>query len=205
LSIDRTTCVLRPWRAGDEDSLSRYANNREIWLNLRDRFPHPYTQADAKAWIQAVAADEPPDHFAIEVESQPVGGIGLMLHNDVERVGAELGYWLGEPFWGRGIMTGAVGLITNYAFATFELTRVYALPYTRNKASMRVLEKAGFTLEGILRRNVIKDGVILDQAVYAFTDEDFKAAGHGFSLEERRGTSAESERPVTAFHYSADW
>jgi ribosomal-protein-alanine N-acetyltransferase len=108
----------------------------------------------------------------IEVNGQAAGGIGFSLHVDVERVSAELGYWLGEKFWGQGIMTEAVRTITNYAITSYDLTRVYALPYAYNAASARVLEKAGFVLEGRLRKSVIKNGQVVDQFMYAFIAEN---------------------------------
>ncbi|HXE00283.1 MAG TPA: GNAT family N-acetyltransferase [Candidatus Acidoferrum sp.] len=96
---------LRPWRRGDEPSLVRYANNRNIWRNLRDRFPHPYTAADADAWITKAEAEAPVTSHAIVVDGETVGGVGVDLGTDVRRRSAEIGYWLGEPFWGRGIAT----------------------------------------------------------------------------------------------------
>ena len=153
-----------------------HANNHEVWLNLRDRFPQPYTPTDAKTWIQAVAGRDPPTDFAIEVSGEAIGGIGVMLHKDVERVSTELGYWLGKIFWDRGIMSVAVRAATEYAFSSFGLTRLYALPYARNLASIRVLEKAGFTREGVLRRSAIKEGVVLDQVLFAITDLDLNRA-----------------------------
>ena len=177
MEIDCGVCRLRPWRGGDESSLVLHANNREIWLNLRDRFPHPYTRADAGAWVQIATSRMPLTDLAIDVAGEAVGGVSLMLHDDVERVSAEIGYWLGEQFWGRGIMSAAVRCATEYAFEAFELTRIYALPYARNDASVRVLEKAGYRREGRLRRSAIKDGVVLDQVLYAITDLDRSASG----------------------------
>jgi ribosomal-protein-alanine N-acetyltransferase len=164
-------CVLRPWRAGDEAALVRHANSREIWLNLRDQFPHPYTAADAEGWIKLAAAQSRPTSLAIEV-GEAAGGIGVRLHDDVERVSAELGYWLGEAFWNRGIMSAAVSAFTRYVFQQFSLTRVFAVPYAANIASQRVLEKAGYRREGTLKRSIIKDGKVLDQALFAITDHD---------------------------------
>ena len=174
--IECGLCRLRPWRAGDESTLVLHANNREVWLNLRDRFPHPYTPADARAWIQAATSRDPPTDFAIEVSGEAVGGVGVKLHEDVDRVSAELGYWLGRTFWGRGIMPVAVRAATEYAFSSFGLTRVYALPYARNPASIRVLDKAGYVREALLRRSAIKDGVVLDQVLLAITDQDLARA-----------------------------
>jgi [ribosomal protein S5]-alanine N-acetyltransferase len=176
MRIDSSNFLLRPWRVGDEASLVVHANNREIWLNLRDQFPHPYTAADAEAWVRFASDQLRPTSLAIEIESEAVGGISLKLHDDVERVSAEIGYWLGQRFWDRGIMTGAVRAVTEYAFDQFSLTRVYAVPYVTNVASHRVLEKAGFAREGLLRRSAIKNGVILDQVLFAITDRDLGRA-----------------------------
>jgi ribosomal-protein-alanine N-acetyltransferase len=109
--------------------------------------------------------------FAIEVDGEAAGGIGFVPHSDVERVSAEIGYWLGEPFWGRGIVAEALVAVTQYAIESHHLTRVFALPYARNTASCRVLEKAGYVVEGRLRRSCIKDGEVLDQMQYAYIAE----------------------------------
>jgi ribosomal-protein-alanine N-acetyltransferase len=160
-------CTVRLFRADDAASLAHHANDRAIWSNLRDRFPHPYTLADARAWIAHAASDEQPTSFAIDVEGEVVGGIGLRLNEDVERTSAEIGYWVGRAYWGRGIATDAVRAVTEHAFTTHDLTRVYALPFAENAASIRVLEKAGYVREGLLRRSAIKDGVVRDQLLYA--------------------------------------
>lgn len=169
-------CLLRPWRVGDEASLVVHANNRDVWLNLRDQFPHPYTREDAEAWVKFASNQTQPTSLAIEVDSEAVGGVGLKLHDDVERVSAEIGYWLGQRFWNRGIMSAAVRAVTEYGFEHFSLTRVYALPFVTNVASHRVLEKAGYVREGLLRRSAIKDGVVLDQVLFAITDRDLARA-----------------------------
>jgi RimJ/RimL family protein N-acetyltransferase len=160
-------CDVRSWRPGDAASIVEHANNRKVWLNLRDRFPHPYTPRDARAFLKTVRAARPETNFAIEVDGAAVGGIAFHLQSDVERVGAELGYWLGEKYWGRGIATAAVRAVTEYAFSGHGLLRVFALPFAHNRASARVLENAGFTLEGVLRSSAIKDGHVLDQLLYA--------------------------------------
>ena len=165
------SCEVRSWRASDLDSLVRHANNRKIWLNLRDAFPHPYRRADGQSFIRTMRRRQPETAFAIAVDGEAAGGIGFVLHPDVERVSAEIGYWLGEAFWGRGIVTEALVAVTRYAIDTHGLTRVYALPYARNAASCRVLEKADYALEARLRRSAIKDGVIIDQMQYAFIAE----------------------------------
>jgi [ribosomal protein S5]-alanine N-acetyltransferase len=162
------TCDVRSWRTSDAESLLRHADNRNIWLNLRDAFPHPYTKHDARAYIRSVRERTPETTFAIAVDDEAVGSIGFVLRTDVERVSAEIGYWLAEPFWGRGITTEALVALTKYAVATHGLTRIYALPFAWNVASCRVLEKAGYVLEARLRRSAIKDGQITDQMQYAF-------------------------------------
>ncbi len=160
---------LRAWRPGDEAALVKYANNRNIWINLRDRFPHPYTMDDATAWVQSVKDQRPVMNFAIATsnDDEAIGSIGLTLQEDVHRRSGEIGYWLAEPFWGRGIATRAVRALTEYAFTNFDLVRLYANVFEWNPASGRVLEKAGFTLEGRLRKNITKDGNTIDQFLYA--------------------------------------
>jgi RimJ/RimL family protein N-acetyltransferase len=168
ISIPLESCEIRSWRAGDVHSLVEQANNRAIWINLRDAFPHPYTQRDARQFVRRVRGTRPETTFAIAVDRAAVGAIGFVLRPDVERVSAEIGYWLGEAFWGRGIATDAVVAITRHAIEAHGLTRIYALPFAWNIASSRVLEKAGYMLEARLRRSAIKDGIITDQLQYAF-------------------------------------
>jgi RimJ/RimL family protein N-acetyltransferase len=168
MNLKLRTCEIRSWRSSDLESLVRYANNRNIWINLRDRFPHPYTTRDGHAFLKHTREQRPETGFAIVVDHQAAGGIGFQLHADVERVSAEIGYWLGEPLWGRGIMTEALVALTEYAIATHGLTRVYAVPFAWNRGSCRVLEKAGYVLEGRLRRSAVKDGQVTDQLQYAF-------------------------------------
>ena len=158
---------IRPWRTCDAGALAKYANNRKVWLNLRDAFPHPYTAASASAFLEMVARQNPTTFFAIATPQEAIGGIGISINHDVHRLTAEMGYWLAEPYWGNGIMTETVARFTEYAFENFSLVRIYAEPYAENASSCRVLEKAGYTLEGRLRSSVIKDGQILDQLLYA--------------------------------------
>jgi [ribosomal protein S5]-alanine N-acetyltransferase len=167
MELELARCTLRPWRAGDETALVRHANNRNVSRNLRDRFPYPYTAADAAAWIARATAQAPPCNFAIAVDGAPVGGIGLELGEDVFRRSAEVGYWLGEAYWGRGIATEAVRAITEYAFATFDVCRLHAHVFAWNPASMRVLEKAGYTLESRARLAVTKEGQTIDRLQFA--------------------------------------
>ena len=133
--------TIRPWRLDDAESLTRHANNRKVWRALRDRFPHPYTAEDARKFLEATVKFEPITIFCIEVNDAAVGGIGIHLENDVHRHTAELGYWLGEEFWARGVMTEAVGAFTDFCFDRFSLRRIYAEPFANNPASARVLEK----------------------------------------------------------------
>jgi RimJ/RimL family protein N-acetyltransferase len=160
-------CLLREWRRGDEPSLVRHANNRSIWINLRDSFPFPYRPADAKAWIRLASTNAVDRVFAIDVGGFAVGAIGLRPGEDVNRLSAEIGYWLGEEYWNRGIATEAVVAVTRYALDTLGMVRVYADVFEWNTASMRVLEKAGYQKEGVLRKSATKDHRIVDQVVYA--------------------------------------
>ena len=169
LKLARST--LRPWRVGDEASLVENANNRRVWRNL-SRLPHPYTRQDAEAWITRASAHVPVVDFAIVVAGAAVGGIGIELGRDVFLRSAEVGYWLGEPYWGRGIATEALRAVTEYAFGTFDLCRLQAGVFEWNPASMRVLEKAGYTLEARYRKNVTKDGQTIDRLVYALVRDD---------------------------------
>jgi RimJ/RimL family protein N-acetyltransferase len=162
-------CTVRSWGPSDAPSLATHANNRKVWLNLRDRFPHPYTLADGEAWIGSVHGKVPETHWAIDVEGSAVGGIGLVLRDDVYRRSAEIGYWLGETFWRRGIATEAVRAVTEHGFASFDLCRIHAGVFEWNAASMRVLEKAGYVCEGRLLRSVTKDGRTIDELLYAIT------------------------------------
>jgi len=162
---------VRDWRKADARPLALQANDRRIWLGLRDAFPHPYGLEDAKRFI--AMALQRATYFAIEVDGRLAGSIGYSQHSDVERVGAEVGYWVGHEFWGRGVATAALGLVTAHAFRVNpELRRMCALPFATNAASARVLVKAGYRLEGTLRQSAIKDGRVLDQWVYAILRDE---------------------------------
>lgn len=160
--------LLRSWQSQDADALARHADDREVWLNLRDRFPHPYTRDDARRWI-ALCADEPlrSTNLAIEVGGEVIGAVGFDRLPDVHRLTAEIGYWLGRAHWGRGIATRALTAATRYAFERFDLERLEAGVFEWNPASARVLEKAGYEREGRLRRAVLKDGRLGDVILYA--------------------------------------
>lgn len=167
MRIELTSAAIRPWRRDDAGALAESANNRSVWLGLRDLMPHPYTLADAEAYLHRIATDESPASFCIEIDRAAAGAIGLKVKEDVHRRTAELGYWLAEPFWGRGVMTVAVLAFVEHSFETLPLDRIFAEVYANNPASVRVLEKAGFEYEGRLRKNVVKDGQTLDSLVYA--------------------------------------
>ncbi len=160
-------CILRPWRRGDETSLTRHANNRKIWINLKDRFPFPYTLADAEQWVRKASREIPVTNFAIEIRGAAVGAVGFHFKHDIYRRSGEIGYWLGEEFWGQGITTEAVKVMTDYAFSHFDLCRLSAPVLEWNKPSMRVLEKAGYSLEARLRSAVTKDDKTIDLLLYS--------------------------------------
>jgi RimJ/RimL family protein N-acetyltransferase len=162
-----TLSTVRPWAMADAESLQRHANNRDVSIQLRDRFPFPYTIENARTFLNWVTTQATPTVWAIEVDGEACGGIGIELHTDVERVSAEIGYWLGEAMWGRGIITEALTAVTAEAFARFDLTRLYAVPFADHIASVRVLEKAGYVREGHLRQSAIKNGAIRDQLLFA--------------------------------------
>lgn len=169
--------VLRPWRETDRAALLRHINDPSVTRNLR-RVPYPYTDADASAWLTYAAGEPPaPGTYAIEATTEPgaspeaVGTIALEPGANIEEWVWELGYWLARPLWGRGIMTEAVRLVTAAAFQIPQVIRVYAPVFSWNPASMRVLEKAGYEREAVLRRSGIKEGTVIDRVVYAITRE----------------------------------
>ncbi len=169
MKLSLSLCTVRPWLASDVTSLVRHANNRKIWLNLRDRFPHPYLRKHGQEFIRYARQESSEHAFAIVVDDAAVGGVGFIVKSDVDRVTAEIGYWLGEDFWGRGIATEAVRAITRYAIERYQLTRLFGVVFDRNPASARVLEKAGYVFEARLRRSAIKEGQVIDQLQYGFT------------------------------------
>lgn len=179
MRIALARCVVRSWRFEDASALAEAANNRNVWLTLRDIMPHPYTRADAESYLKSAVGREPELSFCIEVEEQLAGGIGLHEGSDVNRCTAELGYWIAEPFWGRGIMTAAVETVVRHSFECLPLHRIEAYVFANNPASARVLEKAGFEFEGRMRKNVIKDGQVLDSLVYARLRDDQLTAPTG--------------------------
>jgi len=159
--------VLRKWELNDLDSLVNYANNRNISKYMTNQFPNPYLPENGKVFIDMAMKNEPTNIFAIEIEGKASGGIGLHLQSDVHEKNAELGYWLAEPFWGNGITSKAITQMIDYGFATFDINRIFAVPYGTNKGSQRVLEKAGFVLEARFDKTIFKNGEYLDEMVYA--------------------------------------
>lgn len=162
-----TPFKLRRWSPDDIHSLVKYANNQKIAQNMTDMFPHPYGESNARAFIEFASKDEGHKIFAIEVNGEAVGGVGLHFQTDISRLNAELGYWLGEPFWGKGIVTGAIREIVMIGFENYPINRIFARPFGRNMASQRALEKAGFKLEARFEKTIIKQNILEDELVYA--------------------------------------
>ena len=162
------------WTVGDQDRYIALAGDCGIWANLSDKFPHPYTRADAEAWVALQSGRDPVEQLAICDASGPIGAIGLRTRESGLRLrySAEFGYWLGRPFWGRGIMAAAAKVVTAYGFATLGLIRIEARVRTRNNPSKRVLEKVGFRCEGLLRQAALKQGVPMDYLLYAILQTD---------------------------------
>jgi [ribosomal protein S5]-alanine N-acetyltransferase len=163
--------ILRPWQLTDIESLVHYANNWNIARNMTDKFPHPYTQEAGKAFISFANSDHPVHIFAIVVAGEAVGGIGIHPQDDIHQKNAELGYWLAEPLWGKGIISKAIRQMVAFAFETYAINRVFARPFGTNLASQKVLEKNGFVLEARLKAVLFKKGEYLDELVYAIRRE----------------------------------
>lgn len=158
----------------DAESIVRHANNINVARQLRDRFPHPYTRANAVAFLKAATNAPEPSNLAIDVSGEAVGAIGYVAGIDVERYSAEIGYWLGEPYWGRGIVTEALVLVTTHVFAVGNMLRLFAVPFADNPSSIRVLEKAGYVREARLRASSVKYGEPRDQMLYARINENWR-------------------------------
>jgi ribosomal-protein-alanine N-acetyltransferase len=167
MRLDCGICLVRDWSLADKGSLVRVANNRNIWRNLTHRFPHPYTDADADFWFALLEEIPEPTHWVIALEGEAVGGVGFERGEGIHAKSAHFGYWLGQPYWGRGIMTAVVRATSDYIFGHFDIERLEAPVFEWNPASMRVLEKCGFVREGVLRRSVLKDGQLIDSIMYA--------------------------------------
>jgi len=161
------TIKIRKWMQTDLISLVRYANNPNIAKNLTNGFPQPYTERDGAAFISNVSVDDPVKVFAIDINGEAIGSIGIFPQTDIHCKNAEIGYFLAEEFWGKGIVAEAIKQIVEYGFNTFDINRIFARPFGSNKRSHRVLEKSGFVLEATLKNVLFKDGEYLDELIYA--------------------------------------
>lgn len=159
--------TLRSFTINDLDSLVKYANNPKIAKNLTDKFPNPYTKESGMTFIEFAIKQRPTNIFTIDINGEACGGIGIHPQEDIHCKNAELGYWLAEPFWGNGIISKAIPQIVEYSFKNFDITRIYARPFGTNIASQKVLEKAGFTLEGKFEKSLFKNGEFMDELIYA--------------------------------------
>jgi [ribosomal protein S5]-alanine N-acetyltransferase len=167
LETSLPSVVLRRWASGDEQPLVLQANDKAIWRNLLAGFPHPYTLQDAEFWIHHAAEAAPSLHLCIEVDGLVAGGIGVIVGTGTEEKTGQFGYWLGRSFWGRGIATAAAKAMVRYAATSLPVVRLQAPVFAWNPVSMRVLEKAGFEREAVLRKSVFKDGELIDSVLYA--------------------------------------
>lgn len=163
--------TIRNWKKTDASSLAAALSNKNILNNLRDRLPYPYTEKDAEEYIDFILNSNPNDTFAyaIDVDGRAVGSIGAFRQRNIHFRTAELGYYLSEEYWGRGIMTIAVKQICEKLFSETDILRIFAEPFENNAGSRRVLEKAGFQLEGILKNNAFKNGKVSNMALYSYT------------------------------------
>ena len=158
---------LRAWQDDDLEHLVQIANNFNIAKNLTNHFPHPYTRESGQGFIKMANKSNPQRIFAIEVEGLAVGAIGIHAQTDLRIKNGELGYWLGEPYWGNGIVTRAVQQMVDYGFETFDITRIFARCFASNIGSQRVLEKSGFVLEAKFEKTLFKNGEFIDELIYA--------------------------------------
>jgi [ribosomal protein S5]-alanine N-acetyltransferase len=158
---------LRKWDISDLDNLVKYANNFEIAKNLTNQFPHPYTKESGEGFIAMTLQHSPTRIFCIDYNGEAIGAIGIHPQLDIFCKNAELGYWLAEPFWGKGIMSKAILQIVDYGFANFDITRIFARPFNTNVGSQKALEKTGFVLEAKLEKTIFKNDTYLDEWIYA--------------------------------------
>jgi RimJ/RimL family protein N-acetyltransferase len=167
--------ILRNWENKDAERLASMANNKKIVDNLNDGFPYPYSIEDAKQFISHSRKEDPTYlHLAIEMNGVVIGSIGAYFKENVHRMNAEIGYYLAEEYWGKGIMAKAVRCFVKYLFENYDVIRIYALPFARNMGSRRVLEKASFRCEAILKNSIIKNGVVQDDCIYAILKDEFE-------------------------------
>jgi ribosomal-protein-alanine N-acetyltransferase len=171
MEIKGSQFILRHWQLADVPALQKHADNPQVPAYLLDKFPSPYSLADAKAFIDLMVNKLTITNSAIEINGEVAGGIGLQFREDVYRKSPLIGYWLSEQYWGLGIMTEAVKLITDYAFTHFDTICVVAVVFGKNRGSMRVLEKAGYVQQGVLKQSVVKGGEIMDEHIYVAYNE----------------------------------
>ena len=172
--ITADNIILRSWNEEDISSIIQNANNKKIWNNLRDEFPYPYTENDAKKWIKYANQQKPLTNLAIDYMGNAIGGIGIIIKKDVFRRNAEIGYWIGEKYWHKGFGTKALNMMVKYAFNTFNLVRLYAYVFESNIASVKVLEKCGFVNEARLKKSVLKNEKIIDCFIFSLINENYK-------------------------------
>jgi [ribosomal protein S5]-alanine N-acetyltransferase len=166
---------LRPWKISDAQQLALIADNKKIADNVRDGLPQPYTLKDAQDWLNIILPENnPPKYFAITIDNQVVGSIGLVSKTDIYRKNIEIGFFIAEDFWGKGIATRSIKAAASYAFREFDIVRIYAESFSDNTGSRRALEKAGFLLEAIFKRNIIKNGIIKDSCIYSALKEEYQ-------------------------------
>lgn len=167
-------CKIRSWRMEDAQNLADAISNTKIQNNLRDGLPYPYTVSDAEAYIASMLEADPGSNYAwaITADDKAIGSIGVFRKENIHRLTAEMGYYIAEPYWGKGIGTYAVREACNYIFQNTDILRIFAEPFSYNIASCRILEKAGFRFEGTMRKNAVKNGSILDMNLYARVKED---------------------------------
>ncbi|WP_337865262.1 GNAT family protein [Ignavibacterium sp.] len=166
--------MIRDFQLSDADALVMYANNYKIFKWVKDNFPYPYTPRDAELWISVSKNINDGIYYAIAYEKELIGGIGVKFKEDVYKFSWELGYWLGEPFWNKGIITDAIKVFTKYLFSNYNIRSITANVYEGNKASMKALTKAGFKLDGVIRKAVFKEKVFRDLYVYSILREEVK-------------------------------
>jgi RimJ/RimL family protein N-acetyltransferase len=173
IRIDFQNYCIRSFLKNDANSLCKYANNYKIAKNLKNEFPSPYTIKHAEDWIAFNITQQPENNFAIANDNEVIGAIGVKFKDDISICNPEIGYWLGEPFWGKGIAANAVRFFCNYLFNNFNFNRLTANVFENNESSKKVLEKSGFVLEGIERKAVFKENSFLDLYIYGLLKEDF--------------------------------
>lgn len=159
--------VIRTFQVGDEASLALNANNYSIWEMMRDMFPHPYTYDDATEWVKQNLNIEKPFNFAIDIDGDVVGCIGIIPGSDIYAKNVQIGYWLGKNHWNNGIITQAVTWLLPYCFNTLEINKVWASVFAGNKASIKVLQKCGFNHEATLKKNIYKNGKYIDELIFS--------------------------------------